>query len=145
LNGGGDHFCVDLGTADGATPPQITAFWHDWENRSVVHSSLTVWLNRLVGSMEAGTYKVPDRAAEPRAVAAKGLTGEAAKLFQEKNLDRGSHHATLNLRLFPIVPTAVGSGTGAELNQRASHEVPGGDVYQNTPALMAVRKCSLSG
>jgi cell wall assembly regulator SMI1 len=57
-NSGGGYLCVDLRTADGEIPPRVIAFWHDGEARPVEHPSLTIWLDRLVGSMQDGTDEV---------------------------------------------------------------------------------------
>jgi cell wall assembly regulator SMI1 len=57
-NGGGDLLCLDLASTVREIPARVIAFWHDGDDRSVKHPSLKVWLNRLVSSMEDGTYKV---------------------------------------------------------------------------------------
>lgn len=46
-NGAGDHLCLDVDAEGGGSPGQLVAFWHDWERRSIEHSSIESWLASL--------------------------------------------------------------------------------------------------
>lgn len=57
-NGAGDDICIDLDPTEGGTMGQIITFWHDWEERRVVSTSLEDWLIQIIEKLEDGTYKL---------------------------------------------------------------------------------------
>lgn len=49
-NGGGDHLCLDLASAEGE---RLLCFWHDWEERDTEFASLADWLQTVIDRQSA--------------------------------------------------------------------------------------------
>ena len=53
-NGGGDFICVDMKPDKGGTIGQVICAWHDSEERQLLASSWSSYLNSLADEMESG-------------------------------------------------------------------------------------------
>jgi cell wall assembly regulator SMI1 len=74
-NGFGDDICIDLDPDTGGNIGQIITFWHDWEERKVISTSLEEWFTDILSKLEDGTYQIIEEDGEEM-FNDDGFTGE---------------------------------------------------------------------
>ncbi|PCI94580.1 MAG: molybdenum cofactor biosynthesis protein MoeA [Flavobacteriales bacterium] len=56
-DGGGNHICMDLDPASGGRKGQIIQMWHDSEERELIATSFSEWIQNYVDGLETGAYR----------------------------------------------------------------------------------------
>ena len=59
-DGGGNHICMDLDPTNEGTKGQIIQMWHDSEERELIATSFSEWIQNYVNGLETGAYRYSD-------------------------------------------------------------------------------------